>query len=67
MHTPSTPASTTSPVGVNAPYRVAPDTYVIPELVPGPPGTYVSLNSMVITGAEPVIVVITCSAASRSG
>ena len=45
-----------SPVGVNAPYRVAPDTFVIPELVPGPPGTYVSLNSMVITGAEPVIV-----------
>ena len=25
------------PVGVNAPYRVAPDTYVIPELVPGRP------------------------------
>jgi flavorubredoxin len=35
---------------------VAPDTYVIPELVAGPPGTYVPLNSMVITGAEPVIV-----------
>ena len=47
---------TTSPVGVNAPYRVAPETWVIPELVAGPPGTYVSLNSMVITGAEPVIV-----------
>lgn len=45
-----------SPVGVKAPYRVAPDTYVIPELVPGPPGAYVALNSMVITGAEPVIV-----------
>ena len=51
----STPCST-SPVGVHAPYRVAPDTYVIPELVAGPPGTYVPLNSMVITGAEPVIV-----------
>jgi flavorubredoxin len=47
---------TTVPVGVRAPYRVAPDTYVIPELVPGPPGTYVAINSMVITGAEPVIV-----------
>ena len=35
---------------------VAPDTWVIPELVPGPPGTVVPLNSMVITGAEPVIV-----------
>lgn len=56
MHTSTTTPSTYSPVGVNAPYRVAPDTYVIPELVPGPPGTYVSLNSMVITGAEPVIV-----------
>ena len=52
MYTSPTP----SPVGVNAPYRVAPDTFVIPELVPGPPGTYVSINSMVITGAEPVIV-----------
>ena len=30
----STPCST-SPVGVHAPYRVAPDTYVIPELVAG--------------------------------
>ncbi len=45
-----------SQTGVKAPYRVAPDTYVIPELVPGPPGAYVALNSMVITGAEPVIV-----------
>ncbi len=45
-----------TPLGVQAPYRVAPDTYVIPELVPGPPGAFVSLNSMVITGAEPVIV-----------
>jgi flavorubredoxin len=44
------------PLGVNAPYRVAPDTYVIPEFVAGPPSTYVALNSMVITGAEPVIV-----------
>ena len=52
MYTSPTP----SPVGINAPYRVAPDTYVIPELVPGPPGTYVSINSMVIAGAEPVIV-----------
>jgi flavorubredoxin len=52
----SSPASPTTPVGVQAPYQVAPDTYVIPELVPGPPGAYVSLNSMVITGAEPIIV-----------
>jgi flavorubredoxin len=52
MYTSPTP----SPLGVHAPYRVAPDTYVIPELVPGAPGTFVSLNSMVIAGAEPVIV-----------
>ena len=52
----TTPTSTPSPVGVHSPYRVAADTYVIPELVPGPPGAYVALNSMVITGEEPVIV-----------
>ena len=43
---------------VRDPYRIAPDTWVIPELVPGPPGTdtVIPLNSMVIAGAEPVIV-----------
>jgi flavorubredoxin len=43
---------------IREPYRIAPDTWVIPELVPGPPGTdtVVPLNSMVIAGAEPVIV-----------
>ena len=45
-----------SPVGVQAPYRVGPDTYVIPELVAGPPGAFVAVNSMVIAGKEPVIV-----------
>ena len=48
--------ATTSPNGVRAPYRVAPDTYIIPELVPGPPGTFVTLNSMVITGEQPIVV-----------
>lgn len=58
MNSAPTPAldARPAPVGVQAPYQVAPDTFVIPELVPGPPGTYVALNSMVITGAEPVIV-----------
>jgi flavorubredoxin len=57
MNTSTTLDRDATPVtGVHAPYRVAPDTYVIPELVPGPPGAFVSLNSMVITGAEPVIV-----------
>lgn len=45
-----------SPADLRDPYRVAPDTWVIPEIVPGPPGTIVALNSMVITAAEPVIV-----------
>jgi hypothetical protein len=45
-----------SPVGVQAPYRVGRDTYVIPELVAGPPGAFVAVNSMVIAGTEPVIV-----------
>ena len=41
---------------IRDPYRVAPDTWVSPEIVPGPLGTIVPLNSMVITAAEPVIV-----------
>jgi flavorubredoxin len=41
---------------IREPYRVAPDTWVIPEIVPGPPGTIVALNSMVITAEQPVIV-----------
>jgi flavorubredoxin len=45
-----------SPADIRQPYLVAPDTWVIPELVPGPPGMVIPLNSMVIAGAEPVIV-----------
>ena len=45
-----------STADIRDPYRVAPDTWVIPEIVPGPPGTIVPMNSMVITAAEPVIV-----------
>lgn len=41
---------------IREPYCVAPDTWVIPEIVPGPPGTVVALNSMVITAEEPVVV-----------
>ena len=41
---------------IHEPYRVARDTWVIPEIVPAAPGTIVPMNSMVITGAEPVIV-----------
>jgi flavorubredoxin len=60
MHPMTTsPAPTNGPelrVDVLEPYLIAPDTYVIPELVEAQPGTVVPLNSMVITGAEPVIV-----------
>jgi flavorubredoxin len=45
-----------APADIRDPYRVAPDTWVIPEIVPGPPGSVVALNSMIITAAEPVIV-----------
>ncbi len=41
---------------VHDPYRIAPETWVIPEILPAAPGTVVPVNSMVITGAEPVIV-----------
>lgn len=38
------------------PYRVAPETYVIPQLLEAPPIGLVYINSMVITGAEPILV-----------
>ncbi|HEX2273559.1 MAG TPA: MBL fold metallo-hydrolase [Acidimicrobiales bacterium] len=38
------------------PYPIAPDTWVIPETLPAAPGTVVPVNSMVVTGAQPVIV-----------
>ncbi len=38
------------------PYRVAPETFVIPQLIPAPPVGHFYLNSMIITGREPVIV-----------
>ena len=45
-----------TPADMPAPYRIAPDTWVIPELVAGPPDTVVPLNSMVIRGPEPIVV-----------
>jgi flavorubredoxin len=38
------------------PYPVAEDTYLIPNLVPAEPGTFVMVNSLVILGPEPVVV-----------
>jgi hypothetical protein len=39
-----------------APYQVAPDTWVVPELFPAGPDAFVPINSAVIAGNEPVIV-----------
>jgi hypothetical protein len=40
------------------PQRIAPDTYLILDLAPGPPprGTYVFVNSLVILAAKPIVV-----------
>ena len=38
------------------PYEIATDTWVVPELFPAGPDAFVPINSMVIAGAEPVIV-----------
>lgn len=38
------------------PYRIAQDTWVIPEYFPAGPDAFVPINSMVIAGAEPVVV-----------
>lgn len=44
------------PIFAQDPYRIAADTWVIPQLEPGGPDTIISVNSMVIAGTEPVIV-----------
>ena len=38
------------------PYRIADDTWIIPELFTAGPDALISVNSMVVAGAEPVIV-----------
>jgi flavorubredoxin len=38
------------------PYLIADDTYLIPNLVPAEPGTFVMVNTLVILAEEPVIV-----------
>jgi flavorubredoxin len=43
-------------VPVTQPVRVARETWLIPNLAAADPGTYVPVNSMLIRGAEPVIV-----------
>ena len=57
---PATDLATTAPVTSElptpGPQLIAPDTYLIPNLVPAEPGTYVFVNSLVILAEEPVIV-----------
>ena len=43
-------------VPVTAPQVIAPETWLIPSLAPAGPDVYIPVNSMVIRGAEPVIV-----------
>jgi flavorubredoxin len=43
-------------VPTTPPFEIAPETFLIPNLAPGGPGAYVPVNTMVIRGAEPVIV-----------
>ena len=47
---------TVPPVPPTEPLHVAADTWLIPNLAPGEPGTYVPVNAMLIRGAEPVVV-----------
>lgn len=46
----------TPPVPKVEPYRVAPDTWLIPNLAPAGPDVYLPVNSMVILGEEPIVV-----------
>ncbi len=43
------------------PHPVAPDTYLIPTLAADPSGSFFSANTLVIRGAEPVVVDTGCS------
>ena len=43
------------------PYAVTDDTFVIPTIAAAPDGTFISAHSMIIRGAEPVIIDTGCS------
>ncbi len=43
-------------VPTTAPVRLAEETYLIPNLAPAAPGTYVPVNSLLIRGEQPIIV-----------
>jgi flavorubredoxin len=44
------------PLPAVEPYRIGPDTYLVPNLVAAEPGTFVMVNSMVILADQPIIV-----------
>jgi len=46
----------TTSADIREPYPIAADTWVIPEVIPAGPGQVANINSMVIAGAEPVLV-----------
>lgn len=46
----------TTPVPETSPVLIAPETFLVPNLAPAGPDLYLPVNSMVIRGAEPVIV-----------
>ena len=43
-------------VPTTSPHRIAADTWLIPNIVPAGPGAYLMVNSMLIRGAEPIVV-----------
>jgi flavorubredoxin len=45
-----------APVPTTEPFEIAPETFVIPNLSPAGPDQYVPVNTMLIRGAEPVII-----------
>jgi flavorubredoxin len=49
-------AADAPPAPVADPQRIAEDTYLIPNLVPAEPGTYVFVNSLVVLAEEPVVI-----------
>src|SRR5437588_2580194 len=55
-HGVSTPHPRREEMTTEQPYKVAKDTWVIPELFPAPMVGNLYINTMVITGEQPVIV-----------
>jgi flavorubredoxin len=50
------PTSPEPDAPATTPQRIAPDTFLIPNLAPARPGSYVYVSSLVILAAEPVVV-----------